>query len=58
MKDITLNILRVARSNPNLSALTYIEENVDYNKIPLAPLGTKILAHEVVDQHVTWGPNG
>ena len=56
--NLTLNLLRAARSNPNLSAHAYIEGQFDYNKTPLVPPGTRALAHEAADQRLTWGPNG
>ena len=56
--NLTLNLLRAARSNPRLSAHAYIEGQFDYNKTPLVPPGTRIIAHEAADQRPTWGPNG
>ena len=56
--NLTLNLLRAARANPNLSAHAYIEGQYDYNKTPLAPPGTRVVAHEAADQRPTWGPNG
>ena len=56
--NLTLDLLQAARSNPNLSALAYIEEGFDYNKTPIVPPGTRVLAHEAADQRFTWSPNG
>ena len=39
--NITLNLLRVSRSNPNLYAYCYVFVQFDFNTIPLAPPGTK-----------------
>ena len=55
---MTLNLLRAARSNPNLSAHAYIEGLFDYNRTPIVPPGTRVLAHEAADQRPTWSPNG
>ena len=43
--NITLNLLRSARSNPLLSAYTYIFGEFNFAATPLAPPGTKIVAH-------------
>ena len=43
---MTLNMLQRSRINPKLSAYTQIFGLFDYNKTPLAPLGTKAFVHE------------
>jgi hypothetical protein len=43
---ITLNMLRTSRINPKLSAATYIFGQYDFNRAPMAPPGTIIIAHE------------
>ena len=52
-----MNLLRAARSNPKLSAYAYIEGQFDYNKTPLVPPETRIIAHEVTNQCSTLDPN-
>ena len=42
---MTLNFLRNARVNPQLSAWEYIFGHFDFNKIPLAPSGMKMIDH-------------
>lgn len=42
----TLNMLRISRINPNLSAHDQVFGVFNYNRTPLAPLGTKIIIHE------------
>jgi hypothetical protein len=42
----TLNMLRTSRREPTLSAYDDLEEPFDFNKTPLAPLGTKGLIYE------------
>ena len=42
---ITLNLLRTARISPALSAYAYPFGNFDFNSTPLAPPGTKVIAH-------------
>jgi hypothetical protein len=43
---ITLNMLRTSRTNPKPSAATHIFGQYDFNRAPLAPPGTRIIAHE------------
>jgi hypothetical protein len=47
---ITLNLLRPARRNTNMSAHQMLHGTFDYNRTPLAPPGTKILIHEKPNQ--------
>ena len=56
--NITLNLLRSARTNPQLSAYTYICGEFNFAATPLAPPGTKIVAHMKPDQRGTWELNG
>jgi hypothetical protein len=55
---ITLNMLRTARINPKLSAATHIFGQYDFNRAPLAPPGTRIIAHETPGRRRTWAPHG
>jgi hypothetical protein len=55
---ITLNMLRTSRVNPKLSAATHIFGQHDYNRAPMAPLGTRIIAHETPGRRQTWAPHG
>jgi hypothetical protein len=50
---ITLNMLRTSRINPKLSASTQIDGQNDYNRAPMAPLGTRIIAHETPSHRKT-----
>jgi hypothetical protein len=43
---ITLNMLRTSRINPKLSAATHVFGQYDFNRAPMAPPGTRIIAHE------------
>jgi hypothetical protein len=47
---ITLNILRKSRINPHMSAYAQLNGNFDFNRTPLAPPGTCVIAHEKPDQ--------
>jgi hypothetical protein len=55
---ITLNMLRTSGINPKLSAATHIFGQHDYNRAPMAPPGTKIIAHETPGRRETWAPHG
>jgi hypothetical protein len=55
---ITLNMLRTSRINPKLSAATHIYLQYDFNRAPMAPPGTRIIAHETPNRRRTWAPHG
>jgi hypothetical protein len=55
---ITLNMLRISRINPKLSAATHIFGQYDFKRAPMAPPGTRIIAHETPNQRRTWAPHG
>lgn len=55
---LTLNLLRSSRMNPKLSAYAQLFGQFDYNKSPIAPPGTKIVAHVKPSVHGTWDLNG
>jgi hypothetical protein len=56
--DITLNLLRTSRLDPQLSAAAHVHGLVDYNKTAFAPPGCKIIAHEKPGKRRTWAPHG
>jgi hypothetical protein len=51
---ITSNMLRTSRINPKLSASTHIDGQYDFNRAPMAPPGTIIIAHETPSRRRTW----
>jgi hypothetical protein len=55
---ITLNMLRTSRINPKLSAATHLFGQYDFNRAPMAPPGTRIIAHESPGRRRTWAPHG
>jgi hypothetical protein len=55
---ITLNILGTSRINPKLSAATHIFGQYDFNRSPMAPPGTRIIAHYTPNRRRTWAPHG
>ena len=54
----TLNLLRPSAINPLISAEAQLNGAFDYNKTPLAPPGTKIIAYVTPDGRLTWDPHG
>jgi hypothetical protein len=55
---ITLNMLRTSIINPKLSAATHIYGQYDFNRAPMEPPGTRIIAHETPNRRRTWAPHG
>jgi hypothetical protein len=55
---ITLNLLRKSRINPRMPAYAQLNGHFDFNRTPLAPPGTRIIAHEKPDQRSSWDPPG
>jgi hypothetical protein len=55
---VTLNMLRNSRINPKLSAATHIFGQYGFNRAPMAPPGTRIIAHETPGRRRTWAPHG
>ena len=56
--EITVNLLRTSRLNPNLSAYALLNGNFDFNRTPMAPPGTKVVMHTKPKQRSTWGNHG
>jgi hypothetical protein len=54
----TLNLLRRSRLNPRLSADAHLNGPFDFNRTPMAPLGTKVILHETPSQRKTWATHG
>jgi hypothetical protein len=55
---ITLNMLRTSIINTELSAATHIFGQYDFNRAPMAPPGTRIIAHDTPSRRCTWAPHG
>jgi hypothetical protein len=55
---ITSDMLRTSRINPKRSASTHIYGQYDFNRAPMAPPGTTIIAHETPSRRRTWAPHG
>ena len=56
--ELTLNLLRNSRINPELSAWSYLFGNFDFNRTPLLPPGTKVIIHEKPQQRKSWAFHG
>ena len=55
----TLSMLGLSRLNPKLSAYNQRFGNFDFNKTPMAPLGTKVVAYQAkAQQQTTWSDHG
>ena len=52
---LTQNLLRQAIAYPSLSAYAYLFGKFDFNKSPLAPLGSKVVIHNKPSQQSSWG---
>jgi hypothetical protein len=55
---ITLNLLCSSRIHPSLSAHASLFGNYDFNRVPMADPGTKIVAHVAADARTTFGQHG
>jgi hypothetical protein len=53
-----LNLLRPSKINPKISAATHISGQYDFNRAPMAPPVTRIIAHEPPGRIITWAPHG
>jgi hypothetical protein len=56
--DITLNLLRSSRRQPNLSAYACLNGNFDFNQSPLTPPDTRVVVHITPAQRPNMGPHG
>ena len=54
----TLNMLRTSRRNSTISAYKEMEGIFDYNKTPMAPLGTKAITYLTPDERASWQMHG
>ena len=56
--ELTLNLLRTSRVNPQLSSYAYLFGNFDFNKTPLAPIGTKLVIRAKPNKRDSWSFHG
>ena len=55
---MTLNLLRSSRTQPSLSAHASLFGNFDFNRTPLAPPGTRVVAHQSADSRASFAQHG
>ena len=55
---ISLNLLQQSQINPKLLAYAQLQGQFNYNQTPLAPPGTKVIAHNKPDKRASWAPHG
>ena len=55
--QMTLNMLRTSRQNNTKTAYEELKGPFDFNKTPLAPLGTKSLIYDDPDSRTSWAPH-
>jgi hypothetical protein len=55
---LTLNLLRTSRINPSVSVIAHLFGQFDSNRTPLAPPGTRAVAHVKPKARKTWDPHG
>ena len=56
--ELTLNLLRTSRANPKLAAYAYLFGEFNYNRTPLDPPGTKVVAHSKISTRTSWSKHG
>ncbi len=54
---LILNMLCFSQQNPNKSANQEVYSSFDFNKTPLAPLGTKALIYDDPVSRASWAPH-
>jgi hypothetical protein len=55
---LTLNLLRPSHIHPSLSAHASLFGQFDFNHTPIAPVGTKIVAHVNAESRTSFGEHG
>jgi hypothetical protein len=55
--EVTLNMLHFSQQNPNKSANQEVYHSFDFNKTPLASLGTKALVYDDPGSQSSWVPH-
>ncbi len=55
--ELTLNMLCFSRCNPKISANQEVYGAFNFNKMPLAPLGTKALIYDDPTSRASWAPH-
>jgi hypothetical protein len=50
--------MRQSKFNPKVSAYAQLYGHYDFNQAPMAPPGTRVVAHEKPNQRASWDPHG
>ncbi len=45
-----MNLIQQSNATPNILAYTHLSRPLDYNKMPLAPMGCEAQVHEKTDK--------
>jgi hypothetical protein len=56
--ELTLNLMRTCRSDPNISAFEAVRGKFDINKTPIAPAGTRVVIHVKPTVRASWDTHG
>ena len=56
--EMTLNMLRECRTNPEMSAWENFNGKLDYNANPLGPLGIAVVTHSKPSRRKSWDMRG
>ena len=56
--EITLNLLSSSQINPRLSSYATLYGTYDFNRVPLAPPGTRVVVHIKPQQRGSWSFHG
>eukprot|EP00957_Ditylum_brightwellii_P052574 3986220-Ditylum_brightwellii.AAC.1 len=56
--NITINLLQALCVNPKVSAWAYLNGHFDFDRTPLAPVGTKCIIYEDPKSQGTWDVHG
>ena len=56
--ELTLNLLRGSAINPSISAWHQVNGRFDWNRTPLAPIGTRVIIHERAQDRGSWEVHG
>jgi hypothetical protein len=54
---LTLNLLRQSNVAPTVSAYQYVHGALDYNRMPLGPMGCAVQVHKSNERRGTWADN-
>lgn len=54
----TLNMMRTSRQHPHLSAYEHMKRVHDYNSVPFAPPGIKVVIHKRAEERASFGYRG